>query len=56
MNRKNARGRPYHLTIAEPQVNPAPKATKTVLDPSFMAPLFLASSKAMGTDAAEVFP
>jgi hypothetical protein len=38
------------------QVNPAPKATKSTVEPSLMRPCAIASSKAMGMDAAEVLP
>ncbi len=46
----------YHLTAAEAQVSPPPKATKRTMSPSFMMPSLTASSSAMGIEAAEVLP
>ena len=46
----------YHLITAEPQVNPAPKATRREVSPSLIRPLLRASSKAMGMEAADVLP
>ena len=45
-----------HLTIAEPQVSPAPKPAVAMVSPAFTLPLLTASSKANGIDAALVFP
>src|SRR5262245_26007887 len=46
----------YHLMSADAQVNPAPKAPNITRLPSLISPCCRASSKAMGIDAADVFP
>ena len=44
------------LTTAAPQVIPAPKPHKIAVEPSFILPFSTPSTKAIGIDAAEVFP
>ena len=46
----------YHLISADAQVNPEPKAAKQTKSPSFTKPFSQASHKAIGIDAAVVFP
>src|SRR5690606_10160283 len=46
----------YHLINAEPQVKPAPKAARHTRSPSCTLPCSHASHKAIGTEAAVVFP
>ena len=43
-------------TTIEPQVKPAPKATSNTVEPSPRIPFSIASSSAIGTEAADVFP
>jgi hypothetical protein len=51
LNNKN-----YHLMMTLPQVNPLPKAAKTTVSPDLILPFSHASVKAIGIDAAVVFP
>ena len=44
------------LTTAAPQVIPAPKPQRTAVDPSLILPCSTPSTRAIGIDAAEVFP
>lgn len=46
----------YHLIIALAQVNPLPNAAKTTLSPFLIFPCSQASVKAIGMEAAVVFP
>ena len=46
----------YHLIIALPQVKPLPKAASTTVSPSFTLPCSQASVRAIGIEAAVVFP
>lgn len=46
----------YHRITAEAQVKPDPKAVSTTQSPLFNRPSRTASSRAMGMDAAVVFP
>lgn len=46
----------YHRIITLPQVNPLPKAAKTTKSPDLTLPDSQASVKAIGIDAAVVFP
>ena len=46
----------YHLIIALAQVNPLPKAAKTTVSPDLIFPFSQASVKAIGIEAAVVFP
>ena len=46
----------YHLIIALAQVKPLPKAAKTTVSPDLIFPCYQASVKAIGIDAAVVFP
>src|SRR5512139_2694787 len=47
---------PYILNSAEPHVSPAPNATSSTRSPERNRPCAFASERAMGTEAAEVFP
>ena len=49
-------GRIHQSTIAEPQVNPEPKATSAIFMPRLSAPLRSASASRIGMVAAVVFP
>src|SRR6185437_14501339 len=46
----------YHRMTAEAQVNPAPNAPSITNEPSLIRPSRTASSRAIGMDAADVFP
>lgn len=46
----------YHRIITLPQVKPLPKAAKTTRSPFLILPASQASVKAIGMDAAVVFP
>ncbi len=46
----------YHLITTLPQVNPLPKAAITTISPSLILPFSQASQRAIGIDAAVVFP
>ena len=46
----------YHFKIALAQVKPLPKAAKTTVSPSLILPSSQASVKAIGIEAAVVFP
>ena len=46
----------YHRISAEPQVNPAPKASSSTRSPGAARPSRTASSSAIGMVAPEVFP
>ena len=46
----------HHRMRADAQVNPAPKAPNITKPPSLIRPWRTASSKAMGIEAADVFP
>jgi hypothetical protein len=46
----------YRRTIIEPHVKPAPKATSSTVEPSPNLPRSIASSSAIGIDAADVLP
>ena len=46
----------YHFMITLPHVNPLPKAAKTTVSPDLILPFSQASVKAIGIDAAVVFP
>ena len=46
----------YHRISADPQVNPAPKASRRTRSPGAARPSRTASSRAMGMVAPEVFP
>ena len=46
----------YHLIIALAQVKPLPKAAKTTVSPDFIFHCSQASVKAIGIEAAVVFP
>src|SRR3989304_8359556 len=46
----------YHLTTPEAQVKPAPKTEKRIKSPLSALPLLTASSRAIGTEAEDVFP
>jgi hypothetical protein len=43
-------------TTHAPQASPAPTAVKTAVSPPFISPSSIASTNAVGIDAAEVFP
>ena len=45
-----------HSTATAAQVRPAPKPTITSLSPAFTRPLPIASHRAIGIDAEDVFP
>lgn len=45
-----------HFTNEDAQVKPAPKAARSMWSPLFIRPSRLASSRAIGIDAEEVFP
>src|SRR6266516_3462669 len=47
---------PHHSMTAAAQVRPAPKTTIKTRSPRWMRPWLTASSSAMATEAAEVFP
>lgn len=44
------------VRITDPQVSPPPNATSRTVSPGFARPARIASSRAMGTDAPDVFP
>src|SRR5437016_6678962 len=46
----------YHLINADAHVSPAPNAPSMTSEPSLIRPWRTASSKAMGIEAADVFP
>jgi hypothetical protein len=46
----------YHFMITLPKVNPLPKAAKTTVSPDLILPFSQASVKAIGMEAAVVFP
>ena len=46
----------YHLMMALAQVNPLPKAARTIVSPSFIFPCSQASVNAIGIEAAVVLP
>src|SRR5690606_29776659 len=48
--------RPPHRMATAPQVRPAPKPTQTIRWPGWMRPASSASPRAMGIEAADVFP
>ena len=47
---------PYHSRTVAPHVNPPPNTTKSTMSPFFTRPHRTASSRATGTDAAEMLP
>ncbi len=53
---KRESGHGYHLTRAAPHVRPAPNAVKRIRSPRLTRPSRDASSRAIGIDAALVFP
>lgn len=46
----------YNVMIAEAHVRPPPKATRRIVSPGLARPSRIASSRAIGTDAADVLP
>ena len=49
-------GSAVHWIVTAPEVKPAPKATMTIRSPTLTRPSLTASARAIGTDAADVFP
>src|SRR4029079_7333829 len=49
-------GAAVHSIVTAPLVTTAPEATIVTLSPTFTRPSLTASARAIGTDAAEVFP
>src|SRR5262249_49834550 len=49
-------GSAVHWIVTAPLVNPAPNATIVTLSPTRTQPSLTASARAIGTDAADVFP
>ena len=49
-------GSAVHSIAAAPEVKPAPNATITIRSPTLTRPESTASARAIGIDAADVFP
>ena len=54
--RNSELGTTHNVTSALPHVNPPPNATSSTVSPGLARPSRIASSSAMGTDAADVLP